>query len=668
MAVALPEGFVLDAPTGGLPEGFVLDTPQSTSFSGRIKQDYANRLRKGENIAEEYVAGKQSYPETAAQFAGQGAAFGSDVLTEGLKSIGKGISNVTPDFIEEPIKQGAKYGLDYVSSSPVGRATAKGANYAVQKYGDFAEEYPRAARNVEAATNIGLSVAPSVRVGGKSAASAVESVAKKGVGATGAVINKVASEAPTLTSAQRKIYSSALFDEAAAKGGVLKSDVWDVIEKKVEASLPHEMSLDPSPSVFTGMKELVKANKGKPITLDGVEAMDKSLTTLISKEYQAVKGASPEAIKLQELQSEIRDLAYNPERGMVDGGDNGFKAYQEAVKEWSVAKKKEDIENILQRATFTDNPSTSIKKQFAALYMDKKRIRGYSEEQRAFIKKAGESSKFADFLRTTAGSRLIGSMLGGIAGGVAGGGVGAIPGAIGGAITGSAARGAATSLKKGQVRKLEKSIGKDSGANAIPRDVYKLPPDEAKEAIRKLRQDSQPVIGEIVSDVPRGIRSLPAPRKEPTIYGTRPDNYRRVGSGDIVTPPPPKTLSLPSPEPVTAVSRQGEARLMTPGERQAAEAARINSVETGLTPDVRRAQITNQQNQAYKQLEQQRAKTKEEQLIELLKQSQPSVPDMITVSKKKAAELAKALGKSPEASSIGKALERAALIKALNKK
>jgi len=150
-------------------------------FTGRVKDAYADRIRKGENIADQYVSGKQSTPETYLQFAGQGAALGSDVLLEGLKSLGSGVSYLTPDFIEEPIKRGAKSGLDYLSSTPVGRAAAEGANYAVQKYGDFAEEYPRAARNVEAVTNIGMAVAPSIPIGGKSAVSATESLAKEGL-------------------------------------------------------------------------------------------------------------------------------------------------------------------------------------------------------------------------------------------------------------------------------------------------------------------------------------------------------------------------------------------------------------------------------------------------------------------------------------------------------
>lgn len=166
---------------------------QPKGFLERVGDAYDERIKKGENIAEQYVEGKQSYPETLAQFGGQGAAFGSDVAIEGLKSLGNAVKDITPEFI----KQGLASGLGYVSNTPLGRtvggAASEGADYAIQKYGDFSQEYPRAARNVEAAANIGLSLTPAVRVGGKSIASTAESVAKKGLETGADIANKAVS-------------------------------------------------------------------------------------------------------------------------------------------------------------------------------------------------------------------------------------------------------------------------------------------------------------------------------------------------------------------------------------------------------------------------------------------------------------------------------------------
>lgn len=173
-------------------------------FTDRVKQDYANRMKNNENIAEQYVAGNQSYPSTLLQFGGQGAAFAGDVGSEGLRiglkglrSIAKGINDVTPDFIREPIKQGVTSGLDYVMASPVARATgdaaSSAANYAIQKYKNFEEKYPVAARNAEALVNIGLSLTPSIPIKGKSLVGAAESVGKEGVNLAKEGVKKAAS-------------------------------------------------------------------------------------------------------------------------------------------------------------------------------------------------------------------------------------------------------------------------------------------------------------------------------------------------------------------------------------------------------------------------------------------------------------------------------------------
>lgn len=455
-----------DTPVASIPAGGnffdQFDKPEEKGLFTRIGEDLTKRGANQANITADKQAGKISDTGAALDIVGNQFGAAGDIAGQTIASAVKTGFEVLPDSAQMKVKSLA---ADALNSAP-GKAIMQGAEYVGNKWDEFKGENPLTARRLGSLANIAI--------GAPMSAKAVEGAA-----------SALKTEVP-LTAANRKLYAGALYDDATAKGGALKPEVWEHIAKRVDASMPHEMSLDPSPSLFGGIKQIVEANKTKPITLDGLEAMDKSLTDLITGEYKAKKGASGDAVKLQELQRDLRDMAYNPSREMVKGDDAGFSAYQNGVKEWAIAKRKEDIENILTRAEHTDNPSTSIRRQFARIYEDKKLNRGYNKEQMAFIKKAAESSKFADFLRTTAGSRLITGMIGGMAGATTGTPLGAILGAAGGATASAAARGAATSLKKGQVNKLVTSIEKGSNVPRIPKEIYALPPEEAKIAIRKI--------------------------------------------------------------------------------------------------------------------------------------------------------------------------------------
>ncbi|HJS82870.1 MAG TPA: hypothetical protein VJ742_08575 [Nitrososphaera sp.] len=105
-------------------------------------------------IAEAVTTGEQTFPEGMLQMAGKvGAGSVFDVIGEGISAVGRGISAVTPDIIEDPIKAGVKGYLKYGELPRFGGKAAGG-------YQEFAQENPRAARNIEAATNLGLLLAP----------------------------------------------------------------------------------------------------------------------------------------------------------------------------------------------------------------------------------------------------------------------------------------------------------------------------------------------------------------------------------------------------------------------------------------------------------------------------------------------------------------------------
>lgn len=342
----------------------------------------------------------------------------------------------------------------------------------------YARDNPRAARNFAAIRELG-NVMPAVALPGATKA------AGKG-------IQEAFTPTPkALTAADRKVYAGALYDEVAATGGGLTPVAREVYKNKIleHADLGGERATT-GKTVFEDMLEAAATNKDKPLTLEGYKSLDSQLTDLIHAE-RSIGGISDKGRRIMDIQDTLRELVDNPSEDMVIGGSQGFKTLKEANTEYKLFKQQEEIERIINYANKTDNPATSLKAQMRVLSENKKRMASFSPQAREFIDKAAKDGKFADFLRTTAGSRLIGGMIGGMvgaSGGAAmGGGLGALPGAIGGIVTGAASRSAAKALKTNQIKKIEKEIASQSKAESIPREVYNLPPAEAKKAIMELR-------------------------------------------------------------------------------------------------------------------------------------------------------------------------------------
>ena len=134
---------------------------EKLGFVTRVGNDLKKRLSMQRLIASEVSAGNQSFAEGMLQVGGKvgaGAAF--DFMGEVLVSAGRGLSNITPDVIEQPMKDAAISAGHAFLNTEIGRKGIDSAMQGVDAYAQFSEENPRAARNIEAVVNIGLLAAP----------------------------------------------------------------------------------------------------------------------------------------------------------------------------------------------------------------------------------------------------------------------------------------------------------------------------------------------------------------------------------------------------------------------------------------------------------------------------------------------------------------------------
>ena len=158
----LPPGFTLDVPTG-LPPGFALDAePKKDNFFERFGDDLKSRFgEQGAEIIKRHVDGDQGFKSTALQLVGQvGAGSIMDFLGEVLISGGRGLSNITPDFIEDPLKESATKAGMALLNTDLGQRGLNAAKDGIQAWQEFAEEHPVMAANIGAVVNIALLASP----------------------------------------------------------------------------------------------------------------------------------------------------------------------------------------------------------------------------------------------------------------------------------------------------------------------------------------------------------------------------------------------------------------------------------------------------------------------------------------------------------------------------
>jgi hypothetical protein len=423
--------------------------------------------------------GEQTLPETALQVGGNVVGTAADVIGAGIGKAAELGYNALPQGAQDTLKGAGQY----VAQSPVGQFAGKMSQEYDANLKAFEKSNPRFARNLKAIREAGAFVP----LGAKPVRDIAGGVVSKASDATVNVARGLtpSAPAPIYKAAAVKDISSNLYKQVEAVGGSLKPKARDALIGKVEqlADIGGER-LTSGSNIFEDMLSTLSKKQGQPLTLKGIEDLDKELTGLIQKE-RTIAGITPEGLKLQDLQDDFRGIIRNPTEDLVVGGREGFDALQKATNQWSAGKKLEEIENIFDYAKKTDNPATSIKAQFRTLSRNKKRMAGYTKQEQELIKQAAQSSLFADFLRTTAGSRLISSVMGTVGGAMGGGFMGAaVGGGAGAALSGSARKGA-EALQKGRVKKLQREVSKRV---EIPQEIYSLPPKEAKEALKRLKQ------------------------------------------------------------------------------------------------------------------------------------------------------------------------------------
>lgn len=392
------------------------------SFSQRFQDDINERATNMQSMLDSRNNGEQSSIETNLQLAGQVVGLGRDAVANAFVSGARGLSALTPDFIEKPIKKGISDGINRGLDSPISsysllpapaleaigldrKSSLRGViDSAGRGYRDFAQANPRAARNIEATANLGLLAGPISPVGRQAVASSTQTMGKTGRlvrDETKAVRSALKPE--QLTSKDLTKQARAAYDIAKAKGGTVKASVVDDFIDTAKKDIAPKTEAG---KIFSGSERGVvddvlnniEGLRGRPIDLDEFQEIDEMLGEMISDEFTEGR-LTKQGVKLSKVQQTLRDKIENATVDDIEGSADGFEALKEGRRLWTRQAKLRDIEKIITRAELMDNPKTGIRTGFRTLVSNPKKLRGYSDAEIKAMKQAAKTGVVDDLLR-----------------------------------------------------------------------------------------------------------------------------------------------------------------------------------------------------------------------------------------------------------------------------
>lgn len=382
--------------------------PEQVGLLGRLGRDIG---RRGEKVGEilgaqglSLVGEQQTLPETGFQLGGQAAGAFGDVLANLAISGYRALPEAMRTGVEEA--GGAALGvlgsLPSAGGGTIGEAVPQELSRLFDNgsYAEFQKDYPRAARNLEAAVNLGTLAAPMARA---TAPTAIKQTGKQLVKQS----LKAIPRAKDITSQALRTQAGRIYQLADDVGGIVRSgkvsNIVDDIAKNIEVkgeTLPEVTrnllkQVDDPEGVLTQVKDVFESLKGNPLTLDGFQRIDQTLGDL------AYKASTPDNVRRQvvAMQKGLRDAIENVDPGDLLGGKEGFEAYKRATELWGKQARIRTLENLTKKAFATDQPRPALQRALNRFLADEKNIRGFSAKEIDAIKQAADTGFANELLR-----------------------------------------------------------------------------------------------------------------------------------------------------------------------------------------------------------------------------------------------------------------------------
>lgn len=490
--VALPDGTQVNFPDNATPE-------MKQAFKAKLAEKYgtpqSTPAAQGGDMQPSVLTqpairrGMESLPENIARGVGRGllqlGTGAAQIGTEGLQAIGVPVpESVTQELerVAASVKPTAETPISNQLAALAPELAAIGSG--IGTAGKAAQAAGLTGQAAKAATIVGAGAGTGAIAGALQPTAEGESRGENVAtyAASGAVAGPIAQGVARLLepkaakqiadSEMFKAKASDLYKEAEQLGGILSPQFTDDFLAKAQNLSKQTVA----GKLTVGQDELAsllnrwESLRGQPISLQAAKEIDEGLSEIADKYFKDGK-ITAEGRKIIEVQSAFRDSIQNAVPSQVIGGKDGFLALRQARKAWQQAMKINDIERILARAEFADQPANAIKNGFRTLLNNPKRLRGYSNEEIKLIRNAAKSNITLDELRSV-GSRLFG---------IVAYGSGNIPMAVGANLAGRAARSVGENIRIGRAEKIIQEIAEPGtlASHRVPTKPVNIPVNPA---------------------------------------------------------------------------------------------------------------------------------------------------------------------------------------------
>lgn len=235
----------------------------------------------------------------------------------------------------------------------------------------------------------------------------------------GAGFNKLNTKTVIPSSQEVRQYAGDLFKKADLEGGIIGAPEANAFYDQI-GRLDKQTEVG---QAFAGDSLLKKLSqrisnselRDKPLTFQAAKEADEALGELAYSTMNIKGELTSDGQKALEAQRALRELV-----AKTEGGETLSKA-REA---WSASIRMDDIERIMERASRSEQPASTLRAGFSTLLNQTKKIKGVNPQELKALEKAAQTGIVTDLFRL-GGSGLV-PIIAGSGGAAATGGIGAL--------------------------------------------------------------------------------------------------------------------------------------------------------------------------------------------------------------------------------------------------
>lgn len=206
-----------------------------------------------------------------------------------------------------------------------------------------------------------------------------------------------------------KAQAGKFYKQAGTQGGAVHQQVTNDWLDTLDNFRPGKtLSSEPS-DVEKYINTAQSKLKDQSMSLQDIIDYDKELGSKITDNFKNGRPTA-DAQKFIGMQDSLRNSVLDAPKELILH-PQGFDAWQSAMRNWSQGRKLDDISRIADRASMSPTPATSIQSSARTMYANPARTRGWSDDEKAMLQKAGQTGALTE-LGKLAGNRL-GPMLSG---------------------------------------------------------------------------------------------------------------------------------------------------------------------------------------------------------------------------------------------------------------